>query len=517
MPKVTEYQAETVARGMPGTRNATGEDFGPGKFGHAISDATDSLYKSKVQDDVTNVRVNMAKTRADLDVQFRTESANAEPGDPTFADKFTTKAREILDKGAENVRTAEGRRAYDELRAGLDGHFTEKAGLFEVQSAGLKAKQNWETSMNAYGTSLQTDPTQYATIRDQALSEIQDPNGQYGRIPAADRGKLVIAARDHLAQAYVQGLIDNGAADLARKKLMDGQLDDQLNAKDKQRLVKEADVGIRAKDVAAERERLFAERAQKDAQRADMDKYLARIVDPVPNGGAPSDREIITNRTLDAAQKEHLVEYKMRRARELAAFAETKTNPTEVRRLMLDIHAADDDPRKTYNADGVMESYKNGKISTAEMRLLRGEVEQLRNGSTTNFQKDLQNARESVRTAITRSILGQTQPEVAADAAYRFSRDLEAAVEAKRKGSPDSPGGNDPRTLLTPGHKDYMLTPERVSSYLTPPKKAVAAEADKIRATEPGTAPALPTTLRTATNPATGEKLIFRDGKWQKP
>lgn len=241
----------------------------------------------------------------------------------------------------------------------------------------------------------------------------------------------------------------------------------------------------RAQDTAMERDRMERDRQVREQQESVMKSMYARIIAPTPeNGGPLSEREILDNTGLKFEQQQHMIQTKMARERELSANAEAKTNPAEVRRLMLEIHAADNDPRKTYNADDVMESYKAGRISTNEMMVLRKEVEQLRDGNTSGFQKDVQNARNAVYTSLTRSIIGQAQPEVAADAAYRFNADMERQIADLRKQN------KDPRVLLDPNSRDYLLRPERIQSFMPGGSQSVSQAASARAAQE---AKSLPT------------------------
>ena len=238
----------------------------------------------------------------------------------------------------------------------------------------------------------------------------------------------------------------------------------------------------RAMESQGERARLDAEREKKAAQDAAMRSMYARIIEPTPgNGGQISEHEILANPMLTMEQQHHMIQIKLARARELAAEAEPKTNPKEVRNLMLQIHAADDDPSKTYNMSPIDESYKAGRISTAEYKALRTEVEQMRDGNSNGFQKDVNAARNAVYTALTRSILGQAQPEVAADAAYRFNADMEKQIAELRKQN------KDPRTLLDPDSRDYLLKPARIQSFMTP--GAAGQAAAKAAATQASTLP----------------------------
>ena len=79
---------------------------------------------------------------------------------------------------------------------------------------------------------------------------------------------------------------------------------------------------------------------------------------------------------------------------------------------------------------------------------------------------------------LSRSIMGQVEPEKAADASYRFTVDLNKAIEEKRKNN------EDPRTLLDPKSPDYMMSPERIKTYMKPPAQAMADEAAKVKAGE---------------------------------
>lgn len=250
-------------------------------------------------------------------------------------------------------------------------------------------------------------------------------------------------------------------------------------------IMTEAEHYQRAADSQSERARIEQDRQTKKVQDATIDTMLKRIIQPNEmNGGQLSEQEIMGNNALSWEQKQHMVDYSMRRTRELAANAEAKSNPAEVRRLMLDIHAADDNPTKSYNMDPVMQSYKQGSITTNEMTFLRKEVEQMRDGNTSGFQKQVQMARNNVNTAFTRSIIGQAQPEVAADASYRFMMDMENKIAEYRKEN------KNPSVLLDPMSREYLLKPERVQSFMNGSSQALNDGATRVAKAE---ATSLPT------------------------
>lgn len=505
MPVIRQYQQATRPSGViEGRRSVPSDDIvlSDEAVGN-VQHSADILQDVAERQEVSDVQSKLARARAEWTVHLQDRAQGANPGDPTFASKFNEDFGKYLSEIEGQAQTRAGQNAFRKGAAELSSHFVEKAGVFQSQRMGAKAVQDYAVALNSHRNTLLNDPTQHAEIERLALADLNDPTGIYANMPGDARAKLVISTRGELAMSAVQGLIQNGAPELARKQLLDGKWDAVLDADKKNKLIDEADVGIRAKDTAAERARLLAEVERKAKQEAVVGGYLARIVDPRAEGGALSDREILSNPNLDSTHKQHLIDYKLRRARELNASSQEKANPAEVRRLLLNIHAATDDPKKTYNADEVMASYKAGKITTPEMLGLRKEVEQLRDGTTSSFQKQVQSARSLIRDTFMTSIIGRIKPELAASAAYNFQADLDKAIADKRAKN------EDPRVLLDPKSKEFMLDPARTAQYLRPAREAMAAEAGNARAGQP--------TYPEAINPQTGERLIYKDGKWQKP
>jgi soluble lytic murein transglycosylase-like protein len=227
----------------------------------------------------------------------------------------------------------------------------------------------------------------------------------------------------------------------------------------------------------AHREREEADYRLRKQREATMGRMVDRIIDPDQHGGQPTGAEIAGDKILSPQEKQNLVQFQFARQREQIASAEPKSNPVEVRRLMLQIHAADNDPTKTYSFDPVMASYSAGNLSTPEMKMLRTEVEQMKDGTGNSFQKQLQMAREMAFNSFTKDFMATAIPGGAVpanDAYYRFTTDLNAKVAALRKEN------KDPSVLLDPKSSEYMLAPERLKGYLPPAGQTMAAQAAKV-------------------------------------
>lgn len=157
-----------------------------------------------------------------------------------------------------------------------------------------------------------------------------------------------------------------------------------------------------------------------------------------------------------------------------------KSDGKVVTDLLNRVQLPDEDPQKIRTPVQLTPYFGKG-INREDYDWLKKEIDAQQTVTGRNFSASIDGARKSAHTMLSRSILGGARPELAEEAAYRFNFDLSKKVEEFNK------AGKDPRTLLTPGSPDYVLTPERVMTYLQTPQQAVAAQA---KAIETGTRPA---------------------------
>lgn len=325
----------------------------------------------------------------------------------------------------------------------------------------------------------------------------------------AKYGENWVAHAPASTQAYISTILNKAGADVqappalgesaspmqsytdarpsAAVPTLDGFSD--LTWEQQQHLVNTSQVALRAQQTLADRQRQENDRVKKDAQDKFMSDFLTRIVTPSGQTPTPADSEILANNTLDWQQKQHLIDYKMTRAKELAAGAETKTHPEAVRSLMMQIHAADDDPSKTYNVEPIMQAYNARLISTTEMMFLRKEVTDLSNPDTNSFSKRVNTMRNGISEVMKQSMAGgmlmQFSPDQFANAQVSLMYDLDKAIENKRKANLD------PSTLLDPSNKEYFLNSHSIMSYLERPAATMKQGATKV--TQGTTKPVMPT------------------------
>lgn len=226
----------------------------------------------------------------------------------------------------------------------------------------------------------------------------------------------------------------------------------------------EAEHYQRAYDSQSERARIEAKHQQEQAAESTMNLLTQRIVNPTKdNGGQLNEVEIAGNTVLTSTQKQHMMNFLNVHTREKQARMEPKSNPAEVRAMMLRIHAPDNDSAKIYNAEPIYDALSKGKISTAEFAYLSKEVTELKSSSTNGFRRDVNNMRSQVNRTLQQNIelqaMEMANPGTIADIAYRFDRDMENKIDALRKDN------KDPTTLLDPTSKDYVLAPGRIRQF----------------------------------------------------
>ncbi len=487
MARIREYNQEIGAGADIGGRRAQAGDvfaLGP-ELARSVNHATDVLQETADRQEVSDVQAKLAKARADWTVTLQERAQSTSPGDATFAGKFNEDFGKYMQGLEGNLQTRAGQQAFQVGAAQLSAHFVEKAGVYQAQAMGEKAKQDYLVSLNSYRNVLLSDPTQFKDVAATASAALNDPSGIYAKMPAADREKLAQQTQQELALSAVQGLIQNGAPELAKRQLAGGQWDTFLDADKKAALNDKADVAIHAKDTAAERERLLAERARKDAQDSVMKDFLARIVDPKSNGGALSDREVLVNADLTAAQQQHVIDYKRARAKELATDAENRRHPLEVDRLHREMVAAADDPTKVFSIDNVRKAFAEQRISSPEETTLERIFYTMRDAGGNSFVRDMNTQLGTVSRMVAGSVEFTGRTAEAIDTVNRIREDAFQEVEQWRSEK------KNPRELLNPRSKDYLFSPERLNTYIRSGRQAVAGEAQQIRGAQPLAAPRL--------------------------
>lgn len=155
-----------------------------------------------------------------------------------------------------------------------------------------------------------------------------------------------------------------------------------------------------------------------------------------------------------------------------------RADPKIMSELFLRIHAPDGDPNKITSVQQLVPFFD--RTGRTGYDWLKKTLDEQGSAGGKSWSADVEMVRRKGEAMITRSILGSVQPDVAEEAAYRFTIDMRKKIDEYQKAFQAGDKTKDPRLLLTPGTKDYLLDPAKVATYMTPPDQAVAAEAAKV-------------------------------------
>lgn len=366
MPRIREYISQSSAQADVPGRRASVSDFATtaGNEGQGLISAGETIMKTVERQEISDVDAKLAKARAEWTVHLQERAASSEPGDMSFASKFNTDFTSYLSQLEEGVQTAAGKRAFRRGAAELGAHFTERAGLYQIQSAGAKAKQDYLSALDSNRNALLNDPTQFESISRMMDASLDDPDGPYARMPATTREELRRSTRKDLALSAVQGVI-RFEPELGLKQIKEGRWDQYLDADKKFALEKSAEVAIRAKEVEAERIARANEKAKEKEREATGNAFVAKLITDPTSLTA----EDIVNSPLEWREKLHF-----NNMRQTALKPEPiRTDPA----VMLDawdrIHLPDGDPRKITKEEEVEKLF--GQITISDVNALRSEIQ----------------------------------------------------------------------------------------------------------------------------------------------
>lgn len=278
MPTIRQYSTQESAQaGIPG-RRAQASDFyvNPG-IGAGLEDLATGLAEHESRQEVSDVRVRLAKARAErtvaLEKAWREGSA-----DGKWVGQFMQETDALTAKIGEGVRTAAGQRAFNEMAASLSADMVERAGGFQAQLAGKKAVQDHLALVDADRNTLLADPSQFDRLLAERGKALADSTGPYALIDPATRETLSREMRAEMAKSAVQGMIRVNPQE-ALKQIQGGRYKDYLDADVTPQLEGAAETAIRGERLEEERVRKARDEALKREREEIEDDFIKRTVE----------------------------------------------------------------------------------------------------------------------------------------------------------------------------------------------------------------------------------------------
>lgn len=174
-------------------------------IGQGITNAAEAVYQNDVQNDVTSVHVAMAAKRAEWQQKLNDMANKTQPGDQSLAPRVMEGLQSDFDKTAESVKTRAGQNLFSRMAADMKAMFGQEAIGIQSRLNGEFAKNQYAVLSKSLGTIASQDHTQVASLTQQALAAIDDPNSIYGRLPQPTREAFRNAIQEEIQYDAARG------------------------------------------------------------------------------------------------------------------------------------------------------------------------------------------------------------------------------------------------------------------------------------------------------------------------
>lgn len=440
MPKLPTYTAQLADQSSSGGRRATADDFG-GAPAAALGGVAKTAEKA--YDDIGDAESRKALVTS---TEIRAKYAKAlDDAAQSGADLAPIKAsmNDELSKVGESFYTAKGQSSSQLYTAQSNQMFEQQSNAIAVHRATVDAQIEGKKFLTSTAALINTNPAYLdVAIKDtdnftesltHASPEVKKEINQKLKNELNVSAAVSMA---RLAPEEAKRMLDEGKWELtpeqrstayftAERTIRENRADDAL---------------IRAEDA----------RQKKDLNDTGRDEQFANIIN-----GTATQGSIMNDARLDATTREHLIDLKERRAKELAN-TEKVSDPTTKRDLWLAINAPDGDPSKIYNADPIFAAVQSGKLSTTDANGLNALVANQKDENGKSFATRLQGRLSTINVDMRTSPVYQAQPDLAAAIQNEMVTQVERLSAQMRKANQNPDG------LLDPSSKDYYFKPDRI-------------------------------------------------------
>lgn len=445
MPQIKEYKMRSEVQGPVQGRLARTEDFsfnrGLQDLGDAASEVGQMVQKRQEQADISNLNAEFSKAQSEMTVQLKEELRTAKPGDSTITQRFMEGYDSYMNKLSESVATGKGRQYFSQASADLKGHFLQSASIGQADLAGVKAKNDYVSSLNNFSSTLVNDPSSFELTRQMHMVGIENLV-QTGSLPSAYAEELKLTGQLQLAKSAVRGWIDTNPT-IAKRQLSEGKWDTFIDGDTKVSLMREADQALRGDEIEYNRRLKEQKEALRAAQYETQQQFLEKFKE---NKLTSKD---VLNSNLDPFGKGSKQQFLNMLDRGNKA-AKIRTNPSTMNALFERIHLPDDDPKKIFDENDLNEYFGKG-LDMTSLNQLRAEVQGRRTTDgkiEADLKKGLLNTAKS-RLTKSNGLAGIKDP-IGDEQYQKFMSSFLKEYSEKRK------QGKSPEQLLNPESTDYL-------------------------------------------------------------
>jgi hypothetical protein len=474
MPVIREYRQQVSVPGPNRNAEYSADQFGAAEgraivqAGQAVQGVADVVAKRIDQENTSDITAKVTKANADLSIDLQETIRTAAPGDKKAFEDYNKRVEDTLGKIGEGAETSGARSFFGEASERIKGQLYKTSSQGQAELAGMKAVQDYTSSLNSLSTATAADPSGYKLqfeLHNQAIENLV-ANGQLPRHKAME---LKADGEVSLAKSTIRGWAQLDP-DYAKKKLKDGEFNSLLGEEGTRQLNGEIEQAVRAKEIDIERRRIEQERNLDKQQRTVKNDFIAKVQDHSLN------TKDVLNSILEPEQKEHYLNL-IKTAN--SSEERLKTDAGVMMNLFTRMNLPDGDPKKITD-EKELEQYFGRGLSFTDMNRLRDEF-QGKNTEQGRIENDMKKqVMDIARGKLTKSnpLTGFKDPIGDENMARYMAFFFDEYKQRRQKGDTTS-------ELLNPDSPKYLG--KSISAYVRSPQEVMRDLAPK-RTPRPGLA-----------------------------
>lgn len=324
------------------------------------------------------------------------------------------------------------------------------------------------------------------------------------------QGELVPKMVERIAKTAVYGMATNNPKETLAA-IQRGDFDKYLDGEGKLQAQRYAEQQQKAQQADENRNYELAKRQEADTAATAHSDYISRL-NGTSNEGER--RRLVSQAMADqrfnrfGGMKENIRAFSEEVTRQVRDKVDTTPHPEEYRQALNEMFDTARDRPNNLSVQPIRDLFRAGKLNPQEEAQLEARFNALDKPFERNFHDQVLRVERAITSNQLYGPLFVNEPGKLASIVTRIEDDARRQVDEAKK------SGRDVTPLLDPNSPQYLFTPAKVQTYLPSAGKLVGDQAAAARGKEKSIA--APTVERVAVNPQTGERLVFRDGKWQK-
>jgi len=447
-------------------------------LGGAVKAAGEVAVQYVEHREISRGAAGYAQLNDKLTQQWNDTAKNADPNDPTVAEKFRQEVLEpSLQKYSEGFISEGGQKFAQSRVDSLRNHmFTKTAADMSSLAADAVAVNVRQTGNSLSNTAI-NDPSAVPHLLESADSlvggMVESAPNLKGAVASKAKMELSQKIKESIVKSGAIGAIEKSADPEATAKAWGAKYPEFISGDELKMLSGNARQQIRARRADETNARVLQDRQAQKASDNRETEYLQKLYSDDPKEqGQVSTKAIVNDPTLNRVAKERMIGVVNREFKPETAAQASNGNAME---LLDRLRRPEGDPERIDSLDELYKARIDGKLNKTDFEMLRKEFAEVRTPEGEKLTTRKTAFMAAVKSSITGSnpLMGKIDKDGDLNS-YRLMVDLDAKIAEYKK------AGKNPYDLLDPSKPDYMGRPEALLPYQKTLQESIRSQGSKL-------------------------------------